>query len=77
MIMELTDKVDMPTYALSYLINGDLSGITEDDVKNIDEFVSMYNEPIFDVADEVYFSKSPAFGLPTTCVECLISENVE
>jgi hypothetical protein len=72
----------IPEYSLSYLINSDSSGITQDDIEIIDKWLKSYQ----DLADHVngfieielvnseiaesYFSWYPAFGLACTCYDC-------
>jgi|WetSurSiteA1Bulk_404760.scaffolds.fasta_scaffold57653_2 hypothetical protein len=73
------EVVRFPAYALSYLINGDSSGITEEDVTAIDawwnEQVSALTEGqhlILDPADQAdqYFTWHPAFGLACDVIDC-------
>ena len=58
----------IPTWALCYIINGDASGLTDEESKNNIEIVSpRYNE---DMCTEPYFSHYPFFGLPTEVEDC-------
>lgn len=67
---------NFPTYALSALINGDYSGLTEEDKANLEDFLTdeFYVEH-WDVADRLifspHFSTCPEFGLATDCVEVI------
>ena len=67
------DIVKIPTYALPLIVNGDNTGIAEDDMENIlsflnglqdhaDEINCMFD--LFPIDDTEYFSSTPAFGLP-------------
>lgn len=63
--------VEIPDYALSYLVYGDSSGITEEDKAIIDEWVRDEGYEIISPSDEpAYFVPYPPFGLPCDCVEC-------
>ncbi len=69
-----TEKI--PTWSLSYLVNGDASGLTDEEIQTIDRWYkdmgAQVVSPIMD--DECnlhpYFSHYPAFGLPTEAVDC-------
>ncbi len=68
-IVVVEDKQEVPSYALGALINGDLSGIEdEEDEKNIREFDDKNAGYIYDVKpDSQGFVSSPAFGKATDC----------
>ena len=77
-----TYQEDLPDYSLSYLINGDASGLDDDDIKNIDEFMEYYynladqlngNVVIDVVSEEGFFTSYPAFGLACNCYESNIN----
>ena len=77
-----TYEVDLRGYSLSYLINGDSSGIDDDDVKIIDDYMEQfYNEAeqlnghvVIDViSDEGGFTHFPEFGLACDCYESKIN----
>lgn len=75
----------LPTYALSYLFNGDASGITTEDEKNADAWLSGITERLnrdypgcsvgllIDENDEGGFQRHPAFGLACDCVTCAVA----
>jgi hypothetical protein len=79
-IAEYTVKI--PDYALPYLINGDKSGLAEQDIKSIDsymdkEFYGVAREQNASVIispseEESYFTWRPAFGLACNVVDCTI-----
>jgi hypothetical protein len=73
--------VEMPDYSLSYLVNGDASGLEDEDVKNIDGFMEQFyreaenigGQVIFDtIEEEGHFTHSPEFGLACHCVDSVI-----
>lgn len=79
------DTVSFPTWALSALINGDISGIEEfpEDVKMVENFEQRYNDlakqegytdVIFNPDDNQYpfFTWNPVFGLACECIPLTI-----
>jgi hypothetical protein len=71
----------IPEYSLSYLINSDSSGLTQDDITIIDKWLQSYQDlvdhvngfieiELIDPDSESYFSWYPAFGLACTCYDC-------
>lgn len=59
----------VPTWALCYLINGDISDLNNDEIEMVDEWVRNYphhGSLIFDVIDSEFFSPCPAFGKACT-----------
>lgn len=68
---------EIPTYALPYLINGDPTGLDDEDIKNADRFCESFCSKgalIFDPNGEPYFSHCPAFGLASDVIDCDIYE---
>jgi len=79
----------IPSYSLSYLINGDDSGLCADDKPIIDKWFKSWQ----DVADRVngsvvisptgereFFTRFPEFGLSCECTECdivVLTDNKE
>ena len=69
-----TEKI--PTWSLCYLINGDATGLTEDEINMIDQWTSDWQVQIVSpFTDEEgnahpYFSHYPLFGLPTEVEDC-------
>jgi hypothetical protein len=75
-------KDNCPCYALSYLVNGDASGLEEEDIKAIDaweeecrkKLEDLYPEAsiIFDLqySAEPSFTRHPAFGLACDTAPC-------
>lgn len=82
--MKIVDYIEdnCPDYALSYLVNGDSSGIEEEDKKNADEWLEylsakmardypgLRTDLLFDDNAEPSFCHSPAFGLACDCIPC-------
>ncbi len=69
----------IPTYALPYLVNGDATGLTDEDIEIIDKAVSRNGiEIVVPIAEDVeadpqpYFSSSPMFGLPAEVEDCIV-----
>lgn len=76
-------ELSVPGYALSYLVNGDDSGIEPEDKANIDEWYSQFEEEAQEVSGHVifaitdndsdsYFTWNPEFGLACNCYDCTI-----
>lgn len=61
----------IPTWSLCYIINGDASGLTDEEIRMVDEAIRKNNIEIVspryneDMCTEPYFSHYPFFGLPT------------
>lgn len=69
-----TEKI--PTWSLGYIINGDMTGLTDEEIRMIDEWQSKWNVQIVSpLTDEEgnaqpYFSPYPLFGLPAEVEDC-------
>lgn len=71
----------MPCYALPYLVNGDPTGLTDEEINDIDEIRS--RRKIYDVIPfsddepqgQPYFSSVPFFGKPTEVADCIVMFN--
>lgn len=63
----------IPTWALDWLLNGDNSGLSEDDMDNINKWLTdnlcLLVCPPYQ-GDSPYFSREPAFGLPCEVYDC-------
>lgn len=81
--MNIYDQQDemIPTYALSYLVNGDDSGLEPEDKKIIDSFMEPWYEEAEDRGgsvvispseEEPHFTWNPAFGLACEVVRTTI-----
>lgn len=81
---DMSETVNLPEYALPYLFNADPSGLSEEDIKNIDAWDESLEREGFAKSISVlgqetpegpapYFSSNPAFGLPAQCVKAAIS----
>lgn len=66
----------IPTWVLCYIINGDASGLTDEEIRMVDEAMRKNNIEIVspryneDMCTEPYFSHYPFFGLPTEVEDC-------
>lgn len=71
-----TEKI--PTWALCYLINGDASGLTDEDIAIADKWCEVNNVTSVCAPDtqegecSPYFTHCPAFGLPSDVVDCQV-----
>ena len=69
-----TEKI--PTWGLCYLINGDRTDLTDEEVRMIDQWKNDWQvqvvSPITDEEGNVqpYFSYHPLFGLPAEVEDC-------
>lgn len=72
-------KENIPSWALTYLLYDDCSGITEEDKKVVDEWIDSYDTAIIvcplDDCEE-YFTRYPAFGEPCDVIDCDVLYNV-
>ena len=71
--MKLAGTYKIPTYAVCYIEYGDASGLNDDDIQMIDDFVRT-NFPKGYIADwknldHPYFSSYPEFGKATDVVD--------
>lgn len=77
-------KINMPDYAMPYLINGDNSGLTEEDIQIIDRWFNRmqriadnYESVVIigmpEDGDEGSFCSDPEFGLACNCFEITIT----
>ena len=71
-----TEKI--PTLALCYLITGDASGLTDEDIAIADKWCEVNNVTAVCAPDtqegecSPYFTHCPAFGLPSDVVDCQV-----
>ena len=71
----------IPPYALSYLINGDMNGLSDEDCHNIDKWLAEFDVTgrewmdisINNMDEEEYFTSMPAFGLPCNVMDCTVT----
>ncbi len=68
----------IPTWALCYLINGDSTGLTAEDIAMIDKWYSDNKVQTITTSSEdegsphPYFSHFPAFGIASEVVDCIV-----
>lgn len=64
----------VPTYALCYLVNGDATDLTEQEVNEIDSLLrEQAVELVYPPSDDEwqpYFSSCPWFGKPCEVIDC-------
>lgn len=73
--MNLTQE-RIPTWALCYLVNADPTGLSEEDIQTIKDWMErnkIYN--VFPENEDEYFTHYPAFGLPCDVVDCKCAYN--
>jgi len=74
---------DVPNWALSYIVNGDASGLESDETAMVDEWMAFFSEKAKELGGNVVYSttdesddfcSTPAFGLAcdTTKTDVLI-----
>lgn len=75
--MERNTSVEkIPTWSIGYIINGDSTGLTEDEIRMIDSWLNEWQvEIVSPITDgqgnaQPYFSYCPLFGLPAEVEEC-------
>ncbi len=70
----ITDRYSVPTWALCYLINGDIEGLEFGEKEMIDDWKQRNGVlDVFcpdDADSESYFTYYPPFGLACDVVEC-------
>lgn len=66
----------IPTWALCYLINSDPSGMTDEEINEVDTWCKDNGISVVCTASdkegesEPYFTHYPAFGLPCDVIDC-------
>lgn len=73
----------IPSWSLGYIINGDATGLNDNEIKMIDDlFQKQHIELVYPVGDnektgtQTYFSSFPFFGLPAEVEDCLVIYNI-
>lgn len=79
-IAEYTE-LPIPSWSLSYLVNGDNSGIDDKEQKQADDYMQQFYDEakkhnghvIFSCGDgEGSFTHNPEFGLACDCIDCTV-----
>ena len=67
-------KMDIPTWAICYLVNGDKDGLTEEDIETVDDWWNKNNVILVDPigTGDASFSSHPEFGLASDVEECFV-----
>lgn len=65
-----TSVEPIPTWALCYIVNGDASGLTDEEIGMINDYMQYNNIEIISPREDEYFSYFPAFGLAAEVVDC-------
>lgn len=80
-ILSKYTELPIPTWALSYLVNGDASGIDDKEQKQADNYMDQFyreakekhGHVIFSCGDgEGSFTHYPEFGLACDCIDCTV-----
>ena len=68
--MEFT-KERVPTWAICYLVNGDPTGLSDEDIKQVKQWLDKTGiYEVFPEEGDEYFTHYPAFGLPCAVLDC-------
>ena len=77
--MEMNTSIEkIPTWSLCYLINDDATGLTDEEIRMIDNWRNNWKvQTVSPMTDEEgnaqpYFSHCPLFGLPAEVEDCNI-----
>lgn len=67
-------RMDIPTWAICYLVNGDKDGLTEEDIETADDWWNKNNVVLVDPigAGDASFSSDPEFGPASDVEECFV-----
>ena len=73
------DSFSVPEWAVSAIEYGDYSDLESDEIEQVRSFAEKYpsNRFYIEWGSYPYFSKRPAFGIPTMCTDAVIWEKVE
>ena len=71
---EYSVKFDnIPDYAVGYMAYGEPDALSDEDIKNIDDFMEKHNlDSLSEISDSTSFVNKPAFGLATNCFDWAI-----
>lgn len=67
----------IPSWAVCAIEYGDYSGLSDDEIRQIEDFFEDFPCDKFTIqwGEDEYFSNSPAFGLPCTCIDAEFYEH--
>jgi hypothetical protein len=77
MTVTLTDTVMVPEWAICYIEYGDHSGMDDEEIAMVDEWLSRYTVPTFSYGTDPHFTAYPAFGLACNAVATDVYEHKE
>lgn len=67
----------VPTWAIGYMVNGDPTGLEDEEIKEIDEWMGKYKACVVDPKGDSYFTHYPLFGKACEVYDCIILCNEE
>lgn len=67
----------VPTWAIGYMVNGDPTGLEDDEIKEIDEWMGKNKAWVTATEGEPYFTHYPLFGKDSEVYDCVILCNGE
>lgn len=67
----------IPIWSLGYLINGDVTGLTDEEIKMIEDWWHIQRVELVCLIEQEedtqpYFSHYPLFGLPAEVEDCIV-----
>ena len=67
-------KMEIPTWAMCYLVNGDKDGLTDEDIQTVDDWWNRNNVILVDPigTGDASFTWHPEFGLACDVEECFV-----
>lgn len=67
----------VPTWAIGYMVNGDPTGLWDEEIKEIDEWMEENEVRVVEPKGEPYFTRCPLFGKACDVYDCMIACNTE
>lgn len=72
-MLEFINDIKLPVWSICYLVNGDSSALTDEDIEQVDIWLESldFNCLTFEFEDEEsYFCSFPEFGLASDVLDC-------
>lgn len=63
----------VPTWAIGYMVNGDPTGLWDEEIKEIDEWMEENEVRVVEPKGEPYFTRDPLFGKACEVYDCTIA----